>query len=135
MRSGLRGTPGLHMVRVENPVGPGTPDVNWCGRNRATGEVSTGWVELKYLEAWPKRASTLVRIKHYTQQQRDWLLLRHAAGGRVALLLQVRREYLLFKGAACQEVGGLRRYDLLSLASDHWLQPVGWAEVLEEMAR
>ena len=49
-------------VAVENPVHPGTPDVNCI----------LGWIELKWLRAWPVRADTVVKIEHFTRQQRVW---------------------------------------------------------------
>jgi len=88
---------GQDATSVENPAGPGTPDVQHID----------GWLELKFLEAWPKRAETTVRIEHFSPQQRVWLLRRYMAcekrgtdHGQAFLLLYVAetREHLLFDG-------------------------------------
>jgi hypothetical protein len=90
----------LDPVRVENPIHPGTPDVNLC----------TGlWIELKCIEGWPARASTPVRIRHYTPQQRVWLYRRWKyAPGSTLLLLEVRsaEQWLLFDGDVAAKVVG-----------------------------
>lgn len=90
----------LDPVRVENPIHPGTPDVNLCdGR----------WLELKCIEAWPARAATPVRIPHFTPQQRVWLFRRwRYAPGSTLLLLEVRAEeqWLLFDGDVAAKVVG-----------------------------
>lgn len=78
----------LDAMRVENPCLPGTPDIEFIG----------GWVELKKLDEWPKRATTPVRLPHFTPQQRLWLTRRTEKGGLSLLLLQVSREYLLLYG-------------------------------------
>src|SRR5271170_1566795 len=90
----------LDPVRVENPIHPGTPDVNLC----------TGlWIELKHLPKWPVRATTNVRISHFTSQQRVWLYRRwKSAPGSTLLLLEVGadRQWLLFDGdVAAKDVG------------------------------
>lgn len=86
---------GRDATSVENPACPGTPDVQFIG----------GWLELKFLEEWPKREETTVRIEHFTPQQRVWLLRRYMAcrergtdHGIAYLLLYVQetREHLLF---------------------------------------
>ncbi|HSX22343.1 MAG TPA: hypothetical protein VLE97_06160 [Gaiellaceae bacterium] len=90
----------LDPVRVENPIHPGTPDVNLC-----TGS----WIELKCIAAWPARAATAVRIPHYTPQQRVWLYRRwRAAPGSTLLLLEVRsdRQWLLFDGDVAAKIVG-----------------------------
>jgi len=91
----------LDPVRVENPIHPGTPDVNLCdGR----------WIELKSVESWPVRESTCFRIQHFTQQQRVWLYRRWKyAPGSTFLLLEVRaaRQWLLFDGNVAAKVVGL----------------------------
>lgn len=86
---------GQDATSVENPACPGTPDVQHID----------GWLELKFLETWPKRKETTVRIEHFSPQQRVWLLRRHMAckkrgtrHGQVFLLLYVAetKEHLLF---------------------------------------
>jgi hypothetical protein len=89
----------LDPVRVENPIGPGTPDVNFIG----------GWMELKSIEAWPVRDASIVTIKHFTPQQRVWLFKRWKyAPGTTHLLLEVRsvRQLLLFDGNVAALVVG-----------------------------
>ena len=90
----------LDPVRVENPIHPGTPDVNL-----ATGH----WIELKTIPGWPVRASTIVRIRRYTPQQRVWLYRRWKyAPGTTFLLLEVRSvaQWLLFDGNVAAKIVG-----------------------------
>ena len=46
-----KGLPG-HLVRVENAVEAGTPDVNYCI------DGAEGWIELKQLDRWPARGKS-----------------------------------------------------------------------------
>jgi hypothetical protein len=90
----------LDPVRVENPIHPGTPDVNLCdGR----------WIELKCIPSWPARATSLVRIPHFTPQQRVWLYRRWKfAPCSTYLLLEVcaDRQWLLFDGDIAAKIVG-----------------------------
>jgi hypothetical protein len=86
---------GFDPQRVENAVGPGTPDIEYIG----------GWIEDKKLEAWPKRANTPVRVPHYTTQQRAWHSCRRRAGGRVFVVIEVARDAFVFDAA--HAAGGL----------------------------
>lgn len=56
-----------------------------------------GWVELKFLPEWPKKAVTPVTFPHFEYEQVRWHEARHAAGGRAGVLAQVGREYLFFR--------------------------------------
>jgi hypothetical protein len=88
----------LDPVRVENPIWPGTPDVNFIH----------GWIELKCIQAWPPTESFL-RIRHFTAQQRVFLYRRWKyAPGTAYLLLEVRaaRQWLLFDGDVAAKVVG-----------------------------
>lgn len=90
----------LDPVRVENPIHPGTPDVN----------LSNGWwIELKCVPRWPVHAGTLLRIAHFTPQQRVFLYQRWKyAPGSTYLLLEVRadRQWLLFDGDIAAKIVG-----------------------------
>lgn len=73
-------------VRVENSVGPGTPDIEYIG----------GWIESKMLPRWPKRAGTVVRVAHYRPDQRGWHVRRRMAGGVVYVVIQIADDVLVF---------------------------------------
>lgn len=97
----------LDAMRVENPCLPGTPDIEFIG----------GWVELKKLDAWPKRPTTPIRLPHFTPQQRLWLTRRMEKGGLSLLLLQVGRDYLLLFGdQAATLIGEATESDLRAAA-------------------
>lgn len=100
----------LHAVPIENAVGLGTPDVN----------CSTGWIELKSEDAWPKRDETPLRLKRYTPHQKIWLKRRDAVG-RAWLLLRVGREWLLFRGRDADILGQSTRKQLFAAATRYWL--------------
>jgi len=102
----------LDAISVENPVGPGTPDVNYV----------EGWIELKWLRSWPKRAETPVTLDHeLTTEQRAWARRRTKRGGRAWVMLQCRKEWLLFRGdvAACF-LGTATRAELYRHATIWW---------------
>lgn len=88
---------GLDATSVENPAYPGTADIQFID----------GWIECKWLEDWPAREDTTVRIEHFSPQQRVWLLRRALAcrkrgtdHGLAWLVLYVAKtkEHLLFDG-------------------------------------
>lgn len=79
-----------HAHRVENGINSGTPDVELCYRG------TTAWIELKYLPAYPKRATTPIRVDHLTSEQITWLQRRVAAGGNGWLFVRVVDDYYLF---------------------------------------
>jgi hypothetical protein len=109
---------GLDATSVENPAYPGTPDIQFID----------GWIECKYLEDWPKREETTVRIEHFTPQQRVWLLRRFMASvnlripdPRCWLVLYVAKtkDWLMFDGqTAARQVAkdGVNKAKLFELA-------------------
>lgn len=86
---------GLDPVRIEGAAS-GTPDVNY----------TNGWIELKYLKKWPTNPQKVVKIDHFTPEQRLWLMRRTLAGGKAFLLIGVGRESLLFEGDVASEMIG-----------------------------
>ena len=93
-----------HALSIVNGVGSGTPDVN----------LSYGWIELKTLPYWPKKAETVVQVPHFTQEQRLWLKRRCAAPlGEAYLLLKVEQDWVMFSGdTAAEFVGKVNKLQL-----------------------
>lgn len=111
----------LHGVAVENPAGPGTPDVNYID----------GWIELKWIRRWPKvPAERPILIHHYTPQQRLWIRRRGRLGGKSFLLLQVGREWLLFKHEEAYFVGKISRDELYKTAYKVWFNGLNKEEFM-----
>ena len=111
----------LNAIAVENPALPGTPDVNYI----------EGWLELKWLRHWPANSATLVCLKHYTPQQRVWHINRRRKGGRSWLLLQCKREWLLFDGGvAALVLNNCTRAQLYRLAVKHWTRGLEEQELI-----
>jgi len=103
---------GVHLVRVENGVEEGTPDLNYCKAGRE------GWVELKCTHL-PKRPTTGVKVEHFTEEQRGWANKRAVHGGRCFMWLAIGNHRALFKAPyppkflAGHTVAQLKRYALL----------------------
>ena len=83
---------GLWMQRIETTIGTGTPDVVYKKRN-----FEGGWIELKVIDEFPKRASTTVQINHFEPQQRNWLRL-YPGDCWVIVKVMATQEYFLFEG-------------------------------------
>lgn len=98
--------------RIENKIAAGTPDVFFSTEGRH------GWIELKVLDAWPKRPIP-VRITHFTKEQKRFLSLHHRIGGGGCfffLFVQQTDEYLLFTGTYVNAIGFLSREELYANA-------------------
>lgn len=101
----------LNPVRIENALfTPGLPDVSF----------SPGFCELKWLKSYPKRETTPVRIEHYTDDQRKWLLRRATAGGGAWLALKVKSDRYVFNAQQAQDVGNLTHSELKQNCLAHW---------------
>ena len=103
-------------------MGPGTPDVNFIG----------GWIELKWLRSWPKRAETPVILAHpLTTEQRAWHRRRAKRGGNNWVLLQCQREWLLFRGrVAADFLGVSTRAELYRHATIWWNQGLNTEQLI-----
>lgn len=92
-----------HAFAVENPVLPGTPDVN----------CTLGWIELKSVDK-PKRETSKVNLDHFTAQQRVFLMKRwKAEPGSAWLLVKCGDIWLLYRGddAATKVAKEWKSYD------------------------
>jgi hypothetical protein len=87
--------PAAFVERVENRVKRDTPDLYIAEVTRAM----RGWVELKVLPEWPRRATTPVRLEHWTTGQRYWANRHSLHGGQGWLVVQVQEEVYVFNAA------------------------------------
>lgn len=76
-----------------------------------------GWMELKHKPMAPVRKTTICRLDHYHDDQRDFLRDKGEAGGMTFLLLQLGRGFLLFDHVTCQDVGRVVTADLYDMAN------------------
>ena len=111
LRDGMGAT--WESQRHEDKLSTGIPDVSYS-------TTLHGWIELKFIAEPPKRASTILRIPHYTAEQRNWLERHGKRGGRCFLLLQVGREYLLFDWTGALSVGRVTMDELRAIAVARW---------------
>jgi len=87
----------LDAIAVENSAYPGTPDVVYIG----------GWIELKEADAWPKKATTPLPMRHFTRHQRAWIRRHAEKGGTVFVLLKVGKlEWFLIDGKIAADILG-----------------------------
>lgn len=106
--------------RIESPIEPGIPDT--CNLLRPYsgvyyGRAITSWIELKFEDGWPRRASTRFKFESYKKEQMLWLEGWWKAGGLSGLMGQVGDDYLLFDGTYCRAVWeGRTQADLLANA-------------------
>lgn len=126
MREGLRrAEPRIFLKRIENAAESGTPDLYFKCRG------VSGWIELKRLEAFPVRESTIARVDHFTPAQQLWIR-QHGPGAW--LFVQVGAEYFLFDHLGAQLVAqGGERARWEAWARDRWLRPCNWEEVIGEI--
>jgi hypothetical protein len=110
--------------RVENAVGPGTPDVYYTMNNGAM-----GWIENKHAHTWPKRKTTPLKLDHFTIQQRKWIERHGKAGATVYVLLQVRSEYFLLDYEESRNIGEWTKRDYRIHSNYYWYSRIDYNEL------
>lgn len=86
------------LERVENRVKKDTPDLYIAARyNDASGFAQLrGWIELKVLDTLPARATTTVKLPHWTTGQRYWALRHRQHGGTTWAVVAVEAEQKVY---------------------------------------
>lgn len=110
----------LHAISVENSCGAGTPDIN----------TVDSWIECKQIKAWPKDPNAVVKVPHFTPQQRLWIKNRIAKGGDVQIVLKVGRDWIILTewSDAYKELGKTWTKEDIIRASNGWY----WEGKLDE---
>ena len=110
-------------TRHEDKFNTGIADVSFVAA------VEHGWIELKQMDLWPKRASTIVRCRHFTAQQRNFLKAKGRAGGNTWLFAKIGHEYMLFHWTTARFFGEVNAKDLHDLAFGWWCHKMNWQEL------
>lgn len=112
---------------IETHIRKGVPDVHFI----------EGWIELKWLRAWPKKPDTIVSLDHpVTKEQRVWLKRRWMRGGNCWLILQCRNEYFAFDGlVASNRVGRVTQQELRKIAYRTWTTKPTGEELIQCLRR
>lgn len=102
------------LLKIETRIGSSYPGVADCAYS-CSGRH--GWIEFKYQAEWPKRSATIVRLKHFTKDQKRFLYNhgKHGKGG-CFLFLQVADDVLIFDYKNIHKIGKLNKEDLVDLA-------------------
>ena len=124
IRNGIKDPPNTHLVRIENAIYSGTPDVSYCIYG------VEGFFELKYIEDWPVRDATIVRIPHFRQEQRIWLHDRHVSGGRCYVCLGVAKSTFIIDGLQAAMFLGKdwNKIEIYNNSLVWWNGPVNWTK-------
>ncbi len=105
--------------RIENGVGFGTPDVNFCGNGVEC------WIEMKS-PIEPVRLSTpLFGSNHkVSQDQKNWMKRQIDAGGRCWFLIGTDKRWMLIHGRHADHINSMTVNTLISLSHWHATKPV-----------
>lgn len=104
--------------RHEDKHSVGIPDLSYC-INRS------GWMELKY-SPLPKNPDTVIKIKHWTVKQRNWIVSRGEKIGMCFVLLQVGSSYLLIGWDKCDLINKVTYGELRDAAITVWDGRIDW---------
>ena len=115
--------------RHENLTGSGVADVSFSLKHQNF--RGNGWIELKYADAWPRREATILRIRHFTDEQRRWLYKRYERGGGAYVFIQVGREFMLFTGVEMLLLGRKNKTWMLDNCCGYWYNRINPTDFLK----
>lgn len=100
----------LNLRRIENSVGEAMPDV--IGINR---KGNSFWLELKYLDEWPKRNTTFPLNGAFERGQLGFSRQWNDWKGHAYILLVVGKDYILLN--PFHQLDKMNKDELLSMAT------------------
>ena len=115
------------LMRIENPFYKGVPDVNFLI------DGNEGWLELKYIPQYPKKEITIVKVPHFTIEQKIWHNARFKNKGRTMVLIQVDDDYFIFKKEKINLLGSLNKYRMFQHANKFWKNKINFRELRKEL--
>lgn len=120
---------GVACDKIECISKSGIPDLLYAGNK------IFGWIEVKYLKQWPVREDTVVKFKHFTKEQRQWIYLRGQVTGCTFVLIGIGEDFLLFDHKKVFSIGSCTREDLTSLAKHYWHKTINYGELVSTICK
>lgn len=124
---------GDRLERIENIVGVGTPDINYCI------DGVEGWIELKSPKEPIGPHSKLFSDNHkLNMAQRNWFLRQRNAGGRAYILICTNKRWMLIDGKHADEINKLTVGQLHNMAEWRVIKPMvpfNWGDLREVLIR
>ena len=117
------------LERIENVVGVGTPDVNYCI------EGMEGWIEIKSPTTPKRKGTPLFGSNHkLSQDQKNWFKRQCNAEGNGFILICMKSRWLLIDGCWADKVNDLTVMELIDISTWHVNTPIytGQWETLRE---
>ena len=115
------------LMRIENPFYKGVPDVNFLI------DGNECWLELKYIPQYPKKEITIVKVPHFTIEQKIWHNARFKNKGRTMVLIQVDDDYFIFKKEKINLLGSLNKFRMFQHANKFWKNKINFRELRKEL--
>ena len=107
------------LERIENVVGIGTPDINFCI------EGMEGWVEMKSPTTPKKKGTPLFGSNHkLSQDQKNWFKKQCNAKGNGYILICTKPRWMLIDGCWADKVNDLTVPELIKLSAWHASVPI-----------
>ncbi|HPY64449.1 MAG TPA: hypothetical protein PK953_04695 [Smithellaceae bacterium] len=137
VQAGLKKDGRLALQRLEDRYSSGVPDVLFATKTKIPlCPPRVGLLELKFVPCYPKRPETPVRVPSFTPIQRAWLRLFGAASVGVFVLVQVDKDYYLFKGPfAADRLGDMTAEEMKKTASACWKKTLIFSELALALTR
>lgn len=115
-------------TRHEDKLQRGIADVSFCL------DGHHGWMELKHLNDWPARASTVVRCPHFTVDQIEFLEAKGRGAGHTWLFMQVGGDHLLFAWNNIRVIGESTKQGLIDASHSCWIgRRLDYGELLKSL--
>lgn len=115
--------------RHEDRISDGIADVSFCQ------DGYHGWMELKHLHDWPVRPTTVVRCKHYTDEQRMFLKDKGEGGGNTWLFAQIAGDHVLLDYRNAQAFGTVTKEELIAISQGFWEHRLNYEELAIQLRR
>jgi len=100
------------LERIENVVGVGTPDVNYCI------EGVEGWIEIKSPLAPKRKTTAVLKSQHnLSQDQMNWFKKQFNAGGNGFILICMKTKWMLVDGSWADQINEMTINRLLEISA------------------